>query len=81
METTGLTMDISSFRSLQGHQDRGECRHQQTLQWPDLCPGQVRDLQRGCDQQRHLQAGPDDGGPGLQHPVSGMTWTRDIYCR
>ena len=35
----GLILNISSVRSLQRHQDRGECRDQQALQWPDLCTG------------------------------------------
>jgi hypothetical protein len=33
-----------SVGALQGHQDRGECEHQQGFQRQDLCFGQVRQL-------------------------------------
>ncbi len=33
-----------SVGALQGHQDRGECEHQQGVQRQDLCFGQVRQL-------------------------------------
>ncbi len=35
---------VFSVGALQGHQDRGECEHQQGFQRQDLCFGQVRQL-------------------------------------
>ncbi len=55
---------LRRYGSLQGHPHRGEREHEPRLQWEDLRPGEVRDLQRRRHQLGLVQARPHNVGAG-----------------